>query len=77
MQQTPSAAVNTPLAVSVARALAAVCAQQRITVYDLNDDDEEEEGNEEDLEEDSEDLQEVAIAASNGNSSESAAEMSS
>jgi hypothetical protein len=43
VRQTPSVAVNHPLAVSVARALAAVCAQQRITVYDLQDDDEDQE----------------------------------
>jgi hypothetical protein len=32
---TPSGSVSTPLAVSAARALAAVCATQRITVFDL------------------------------------------
>jgi hypothetical protein len=51
---TPSGHVNPPLAVSMARGLATVCAEQRITVYDLvdaedgdDDDDEEEEGEEE------------------------------
>jgi hypothetical protein len=46
-RSTPSGQVNPPLAVSVARGLATVCAEQRITVYDLVDaedgDDEEEE----------------------------------
>lgn len=42
---TPSGQVNPPLAVSVARGLATVCAEQRITVYDLLDS---EEGDDED-----------------------------
>lgn len=33
----PSAHVNPPLVVSVARGLVAVCAMQRITVFDMND----------------------------------------
>jgi hypothetical protein len=36
-RSTPSGQVNPPLAVSVARGLATVCAEQRITVYDLVD----------------------------------------
>lgn len=36
-RSTPSGQVNPPLAVSVARGLATVCAEQRITVYDLLD----------------------------------------
>lgn len=48
-RSTPSGQVNPPLAVSVARGLATVCAEQRITVYDLVeaedcDDDYDEEG---------------------------------
>lgn len=43
-RRTPSGMVNTPLVVSVSRALAAVCAMQRITVYDLDEDEEDEEG---------------------------------
>jgi hypothetical protein len=50
IRQTPSSAVNAPLTVSVARALAAVCALQRITVYDLNDEEEEDEEEEEEEE---------------------------
>jgi len=38
-RQTPSGMVNAPLGVSVARGLATVCALQRITVYDLEDQD--------------------------------------
>lgn len=43
---TPSGLVNPPLAVSAARGLAAVCAEQRVTVYDLAEaeSDEEEDG---------------------------------
>ena len=36
-RQTQSGLVNAPLAVSASRGLAAVCALQRITVYDLED----------------------------------------
>ena len=42
VRHTTASAVNPPLCVSVTRALAAVCALQRITVYDLNDEEEEE-----------------------------------
>lgn len=45
-RSTPSGLVNPPLAVSAARGLAAVCAEQRVTVYDLAEaeSDEEEDG---------------------------------
>ena len=43
---TPSGQVNPPLAVSVARGLAAVCAEQRVTVYDLAEADSDEEDDE-------------------------------
>lgn len=43
---TPSGQVNPPLAVSAARGLAAVCAEQRVTVYDLAEADSEEEDEE-------------------------------
>lgn len=53
---TSSAAVNAPLVVSVGRALAAVCAQQRITVYDLKPDElDTEEGSDDDENMDGED----------------------
>ena len=48
----PSAHVNRPLAVSVARALVAVCATQRITVFDMNEDEDAASGS--DFEEDEE-----------------------
>ena len=48
-RSTPSGLVNPPLAVSAARGLAAVCAEQRVTVYDLAEaDSEEEDGDGED-----------------------------
>lgn len=47
MRQTPSGLVNHPMAVSVTRGLAAVCAMQRMTVYDLEDEDQEDEEQEE------------------------------
>lgn len=57
---TPSAAVNAPLAVSIGRALAAVCAQQRITVYDLKPDEFDDEEGSDEADEDA-DMQEGAV----------------
>jgi hypothetical protein len=54
-RQVPSVAVAPPLAVSIARALAAVCAVQRITVFDLNED--EDAVDDDDDDEDTENLQ--------------------
>ena len=65
-RQMPSGAVNSPLAVSVKRALAAVCAMQRITVYDLNDDEEDDEDEDEESEEGDEEDAGGAAAAEVG-----------